>query len=278
MNIPVSVLILTLNEEVNLPGCFDSLTWCDDIVVLDSGSYDATQQIAQNRGARFVVRKFDNYASQRNFGLREISYKNSWVLMVDADERWPEEIAVEIDKAISFNNQDVTIYHFRRKDLFMGRWLRRSSGYPTWFGRLVRPNAVWVERDINEEYHTDGRIGHLREHFFHYPFNKGIAFWFERHNRYSSMEAKALVQEVQSAMSWKNLVSKEPTNRRKALKQLAFRMPCRPLLVFIYLYFFRFGFLDGRPGFIYARMRQMYETMIDLKVKELKRRDKGLPV
>ena len=273
MNVPVSILILTLNEEINLPGCFNSLKWCKDIVVLDSGSQDATQQIALANGARIVERAFDNYAAQRNFGLQEITYKNPWVLMVDADERWPEEIAKEIGHAVQ-NDKDITLYHFRRKDMFMGRWLRRSSGYPTWFGRLVKPKAVRVTREINEEYHTNGKVGYLSEHFFHYPFNKGIAFWFERHNRYSSMEAVTLVQEAKGKIPWQDLFFSTPILRRKALKKIAYRLPGRPWLVFIYLYFFRLGFFDGIPGFTYARMRKMYEIMIDLKIKELRYKTK----
>lgn len=133
-------------------------------------------------------------------------------------------------------------------------------------------------REINEEYHTDGEIGHLQEHLVHYAFNKGIAFWLERHNRYSTMEAETLVEEVQGNLRLGDLFSSDPTVRRKFLKQLAFRMPFRPFLVFCYLYFARMGFLDGRPGFTYCCLRAIYEYMIDLKVKELRRRKKGLPI
>lgn len=269
----ISILILTLNEEINLPGCLESVSWSDDVVVFDSFSSDRTVEIAEEQGARVFQRKFDNYAAQRNAALKEVDYQNPWVLMVDADERWDKEMAEEMESSLSDPaNASKSLYHFRRKDMFMGQWLRRSSAYPTWFGRLVQPDKVWVEREINEEYHTDGEMGYLEGHFIHYPFNKGIAYWFERHNRYSSMEAESLVQEVQGAFPWKSLLSSTPTLRRKALKNLAYRLPFRPWLVFFYLYVFRMGFLDGVPGFTYARMRKMYEGMIDLKVKELRRK------
>jgi glycosyltransferase involved in cell wall biosynthesis len=273
----ISVLILTLNEEINISDCIEVLQWCDDIVVLDSKSCDATRRIAKEKGARVYERTFDNYASQRNYGLKEIPYKHPWVLMVDADERWPERIAVEIVRELA-DKPDYSLFYFLRKDMFMGRWLKRSSGYPTWFGRLVRPDQVTVMRDINEEYHTKGKSGYMKEHFIHYPFNKGIAFWFERHNRYSSMESKALVREMQEKMRWQDLYSKTPTIRRKAFKQLFYRLPCRPFVAFLYLYVIRLGFMDGIPGYTYVRMRQMFEKMVDLKVKELRRREKGLPV
>jgi len=273
----ISVLILTLNEENNLPGCLESVSWSDDIVVFDSFSSDETVAIAKAAGARVFQRRFDDYASQRNAALTDVEYKHLWVLMVDADERWPKSMYDEMRRAMAYGN-DVSLYHFRRKDMLMGHWLKRSTGYPTWAGRLAKLGEVSVKRDINEEYWTSGKKGYLKSHFIHYPFNKGIAFWLERHNRYSSMEAEALVKEVQGSLRLRDLFSSVPTIRRRFLKQLAYRLPCRPLLVFCYLYFVRMGFLDGVPGLTYCRLRSMYEYMIDLKVKELRRREKDLPV
>jgi len=270
----VSVLILTLNEEANLPGCLESVAWSDDVVVFDSFSTDRTVEIAEAAGARVVRRRFDNYAAQRNAALTEVQYKHPWVLMLDGDERISAEARSEIERALT-NANGTTLYRVRRKDMFAGRWLKRSSGYPTWFGRLFRVGRVWVEREINEQYHTDGEVGYLENHLIHYPFNKGVAFWLQRHNRYSTMEARALVEETRGRFRIGGLVSSDPTVRRRAGKQLAYRLPCRPFLVFCYLYFFRRGFLDGRPGLTYCRLRAMYEYMIDLKVRELRRREKG---
>jgi len=275
--VSVSVLILTLNEEGNLPRCLESVSWSDDIVVFDSMSTDRTIEIAKAAGARVVQRRFDNYAAQRNAALIQVQYKYPWVLMVDADERWPREIYEEIRQTLG-NSNGVCVYHFLRKDMFMGRWLRRSTGYPTWAGRLVKIGKVTVERDINEEYQTDGEKGYLKSHFIHYPFNKGVDFWVERHNRYSAMEAAALVRETKTKWDMRGLFSADPARRRKSLKQLAYRLPFRPFLVFCYWYFFCFGFLDGIPGLTYCRLRRMYEYMIDLKVKELRRRMRDLPV
>jgi glycosyltransferase involved in cell wall biosynthesis len=274
----VSVLILTLNEESNLPGCLESVAWSDDIVVFDSYSSDRTVEITKAAGARVIQRKFDNYATQRNAALNEVEYKNPWILMIDADERVLQELETEIKQLLSSGDAETTLYRMRRKDFLFGRWLRYSSGYPTWFGKFFRAGNVTVVREINEEYHTKGKIGYLREHLIHYPFNKGIAFWFERHNRYSSMEAEALVKEVQGKLRFEDLFSSDPTIRRKFLKQVVFHLPCRPFVVFCYLYFVKLGFLDGMPGFTYCRLRAIYEYMIDFKVKELRRHNKGLPI
>jgi glycosyltransferase involved in cell wall biosynthesis len=274
----VSVLILTLNEEVNLGECIDSCAACDDIVVFDSMSEDRTLEIARQKGARVVQRRFDNYAAQRNAALTTVDYKHPWVLMVDADERLNDDLGAEISDRVAAAGDAVAIFRIRRKDFFLGRWLKRSSGYPTWFGRLIRRGAARVEREVNEEYVTDGLIEHLDGHLYHYPFNRGIAYWFERHNRYSTLEAIAKADVRKTPMSIQSLLSRDPIERRRALKQLAYRLPLRPTIVFCYLYFVRGGFLDGRAGFYFSRMRAAYELLIDLKVVEARRREQKLRV
>src|SRR4051812_46838368 len=153
----ISVVILTLDEEVNLRACLESVRWSDDVVVLDSGSTDATVQIARELGARVEQRPFDDYARQRSHALG-LEYRNEWLLMLDADERVPAELADEMLVAVGAVPAEVTLMRMRRKDHLFGRWIRGSSGYPTWFGRLMRRGRVRVERAINEEYLTDGRV------------------------------------------------------------------------------------------------------------------------
>ncbi len=129
-----------------------------------------------------------------------------------------------------------------------------------------------MERSINEEYVTDGEIGYLQEHLYHYPFNKGFSAWIEKHNRYSTMEAELLVQNSVNKPSVKELGSKDPALRRRAIKSFVYHLPGRPFLMFIALYFFRGGILDGKAGFTFCTLRAIYEYMINLKVKELRRR------
>lgn len=169
MTIPFSILILTLNEEENLHRCLSVLDQCDDVVVLDSFSTDNTSIIAQKHQVRFYQREFDNYARQRNYGLSDISYKHKWLLMVDADEIVPTELIQEIVKVIEDKQASKNLYCMRRKDHFLGKWIKRSSGYPTWFGRLMKIGCVRVEREINEEYVTEGGVGYLENHLLHFP-------------------------------------------------------------------------------------------------------------
>lgn len=264
-----SVLILTYNEEENISRCINSLSWSDDIVVLDSLSSDSTQRLASSfSNVRVFERPFDGYASQRNYGLKSIEYKHEWLLMVDADEVVEEQLAQEIR---SIQSQNYSIYRMRRKDFFYGKWLKRSSGYPTWFGRLLRIEDVQIEREINEEYVTNGKVGHLNNHLLHYPFSKGIEWWFSRHNRYSSMEAELVVSDRGTEFDIRKLFSSDPVSRRKHQKALLYSLPLRPLIVFFYLYIIKLGVLDGINGFKFSAMRMCYEFMIDLKVKELQR-------
>lgn len=274
----VSVLILTFNEEINLAGCIDSSALSDDIVVFDSMSADRTQEIARAKGARVVEREFDNYAAQRNAALTTVVFKHPWVLMVDADERVPADLKAEILAFVADPPVDATLCFMRRRDYLYGRWIRRSSGYPTWFGRLVKVGHCWVERVVNEEYHTSGKSVRLRGHLDHYPFNKGFSEWVAKHNRYSGSEAALKVSQRRHRFQWHKLLTNDPQQRRTAVKSLIHLFPGRPLLMFALLYIVRGGFLEGRAGLTFSLLRAWYEFTIDCKVRELRRRERGLPV
>lgn len=279
MAIPVSVIVLTFNEQANIGRCLDSVAWCDDVVVLDSHSTDATREIAAAKGARVEVRVFDNYANQRNHALKAISYKHPWVLMLDADEVVPDELRQELQSVLACDTADVTLYRLRRKDYFMGTWLKHSTNYASlWFGRVMRLGRVWVERTINEEYHTDGATRDLRSALVHYPFNNGLNAWVDKHNRYSSMEAGLIVSGGGRAWRWGELFAGDPVIRRKALKALVYSLPGRPLLMFFGRYLVAGGILDGRAGLMFCLLKTWYEYLIDCKVRELRRRAQGLPV
>jgi glycosyltransferase involved in cell wall biosynthesis len=264
----ISVVILTYNEEAALPGCLDSVRWCDDVVVFDSHSTDRTRAIASESGARVALRQFDDFASQRNAALAE-PFKHPWVLMLDADERVPSDLAREMTEAVVAAADDVGAFRMRRKDMWGTKWLRRSTGYPTWFARLVRVGQVKVSRPVNESYDVQGRCGVLESHLLHYPFLKGLSWWVARHNQYSSSEAAIVLAERRDPVPISSLFDRDPVIRRRTLKLLSHRVPARPLMVFAYLFVLRGGFLDGIPGLRYSLLRSWYEMMIDLKIAEV---------
>jgi len=277
----VSVLILTLNEELNIEACLDSLTWCDDIVVLDSLSNDRTRAIAEERGARIVTRAFDNWSAHQNWAVSSIGFRHPWVLYLDADERCEEALRDEALRVAQPTAPEAA-FRIRRKDFFMGRWLKHAQLYPTWLVRLFRPDRIRYERLVNPVARVDGPIGQLQAHIIHYPFSHGVSHWIERHNRYSDMEAieaaKVRFGGDSAAPHASSLWSKDPNERRRALKDVFFRMPARPLVKFVYYYAWRRGFLDGKAGLTYATLQAMYEYMIACKGAEIERRRRGLPV
>ena len=271
----ISVLILTLNEEDNLPACLASVQWSDDIVILDSFSTDRTVEIARAAGARVIQRKFDNERDHRAAAL-QVPFKHDWVYNPDADEITPPELRAEMLEVAKDTARTEVAYRVRFKNMFMGRWLKHSSLYPTWVMRLFRPDKISFERSINLRAVAHGPEGRLEHHFEHYSFNKGMSAWFDKHNRYSLQEAhESLKSLAADRWQWRVLLSRDPAARRRALKELSFRLPCRPSLRFIYMYVWCLGFLDGWAGFTYCRLLTIYEYMIVLKMREIRRLQQG---
>lgn len=275
--VDVSALILTLNEEINIAECLDSLAWCDDVIVLDSGSTDRTRSAAAAKGARVVTREFDNWASHQNWAVSHIGFRHPWVLYLDADERCPPDLRDEVLQRATAGASE-SAFRLRRKDFFMGRWLKHAQLYPTWLVRLFRPQRIRYERLVNPVAVVDGPVGELRGHILHYPFSHGVSHWIARHNRYSDLEALEAAKAREGSPPIAPLFSRDPSVRRRALKELFFRLPGRPLLKFTYYYGWRRGFLDGRPGLTYATLQAIYEYLIVCKGIELERRRRGLPV
>lgn len=266
--IPISVLILTKNEELDLPGCLDSVAWSDDIHVLDSYSTDGTVPVIEASQAHLHQRVFDGYASQRNYGLHEISYRHQWLLVVDADERIPQALAHEMHQAVTEATADVAAFRMRRRDFLHGRWLKHVQASP-WFIRLVQPFKVHYEREINEVLIAEGAITNLKEPFDHYPFSKGIAHWIDKHNQYSTMEARELLCKRHLRPSLRHaLTTRDFNQRRYHQKAVFYCLPFRPQLRFLFLYLLRLGILDGKPGLLYARLQATYEYFIVLKSQE----------
>ena len=271
----VSILVLTRNEEINIRACLESLSWSDDIVVLDSFSSDGTVAIARSYGARVVQRGFDNWSEHQNWAVTNIPFRFPWVLYLDADERCMPELRDEVLERATADAPE-SAFRMRRKDFYMGRWLKRAQLYPTWLIRLFRPDKIRYERLVNPVANVDGVVGKLTGHILHYPFSHGVSHWIARHNKYSDLEALEMLKvRREGSGSWAGVLSADPNKRRRTLKELSFRLPARPWIKFCYYYFVRRGFLDGSAGLAYSRLQAMYEFMIDCKYRELVRREQA---
>jgi glycosyltransferase involved in cell wall biosynthesis len=266
----VSVFVQTLNEEVNLIRCLDSIKdMTDDIVVLDSLSSDNTVDIARLYGARVFQRPYDGRANNQNWAVTNIAFKYSWVWYVDADEVTPCELKDEILAICSDPTRKEVLFRVRFKNMLFGKWLKYSSMYPTWVARLWKPKHIRWERAANPVAIVDGPEGKLKGHFLHFSFNKGFFAWFEKHNKYSSIEAEETLKELRlRTLKFRELIDKNPAIRRQALKKLSFLMPARSICKFFFMYFLKLGFLDGRSGLTYCMLQAIYEYMICLKVRE----------
>lgn len=275
---PVSVVILTKNEEFNIEACLDCLKFSDDVVVYDSYSDDSTVELAEKYdNVRVVQRKFDNWSTHQNWGVENIEFRHPWVLYVDADERVPEDLADEI-QSLCDPDSGYSAFRLRRKDMFMGRWLKRAQLYPTWIVRVFRPEKISYERLVNPIAVVDGRTGDLEGHLMHYPFSKGIVDWIDRHNKYSNWEAEELLKvRAGKRTPLKNLFG-DATERRACLKDIFFRLPLRPQIKWLYYMCWRMAWLDGHAGWSYARLTYLYEYMISMKVKEIKLKRAGKSV
>jgi glycosyltransferase involved in cell wall biosynthesis len=273
----ISVLILTYNEEINLPMCLESLRWSDDIVVFDSFSTDRTVEIANAAGCRVIQRKFDNWSSHQNWAVQNIKFKHAWVYYSDADEVVTPELAAELKTLASAFSRDEVAYRLRFKNMFLGKWIKHSSIYPTWVMRFFRPQCVRWERVVNPVAVINGREGHLQNHFLHHSFRKGFYEWFRKHNSYSTGEALEAIRILSNnrGQDWAGIFSSDRVRRRAALKELSFRLPLRSSLIFLYLMFIRRGVFDGPAGWKYCRMRAYYEFMISAKITELHRMNRG---
>jgi len=273
----VSILILTLNEEANFPECLQSVKWSDDIVVLDSFSSDRTVKIAENMGARVVQRRFDNWSAHQNWALAEIPFKHPWVFYLDADERMTEELKDELVSIAADSTRGDVAYYCGRRNMFMGRWIGHAMP-PGMIMRMFQPRHVRFERLVNPVPVIDGSHGYLRGMLVHYNFSKGISEWIDKHNRYSQLEAlEGMKLLLQPPETQPGLFSTDRALRRRALKNLSFRLPWRPFLKFLYLYIWQRGCMDGRAGFTYCVLQSFYEYLIVLKMRELERREQGLP-
>jgi len=274
---PVSILILTLNEETNIGACLDALAGFDDIVVFDSLSKDRTKDIALAKGARVVERPFDNWAAHQNWAMNNIAFKHPWVFYLDADERMTPELREEILAIARDQGRKEVAYYCGRKNFFLGKWIRHAMP-PGMIMRFFKPGTIRFERLVNPVPVIDGSHGYLRHYFEHYNFSKGITEWFDKHNKYSLFEAMEGMKLREKPVGLGALFSRDRFERRRALKELSFRMPLRPLVKFLWMYVLKLGFLDGRAGYTYCKLQAMYEYMIVVKMRELARKERGLPV
>ena len=268
ISLQVSTVILTRNEEQDLPVLLQSLDWCKDIHVVDDRSSDSTLAVARASGAHCYSQPFHSFGTQRNWALEHCDIQNSWVLFLDADEVSTPSFVAAVAKSLEEAPSETAGFYCCWKLILDGIWLRRCDGFPKWQLRLVRRGrATFTDAGHGQkEGNIEGRLDYISEPYLHYAFSKGWTAWFDRHNRYSSQEARS---RIQTRVSLRDIISSNPSTRNKALKPLVSRLPGWPGLRFLCDYVFRLGFTEGRAGLVYCLNMAIYEYLIRLKMREM---------
>jgi glycosyltransferase involved in cell wall biosynthesis len=270
--LPISVVILAFNEELNIRDCIASCAWCDDVHVLDSGSSDRTCDIARAMGATVHHHTFTSFGDQRNWAIDHIPCKHPWHFHLDADERFTPELLVEMLDLLGpdGSGSDCACYQCPSKMILMGKWIKWSGGYPSYQVRLFRfGQCRYVDFGHGQREDTTGKIGVLRVPYIHYNFSKGLLEWFYKHNDYSSREGdEAMLIRAGGRPPLAQLWSGDQVAKRRAWKNMSYFMHGRAMWRFLYNYLFRLGILDGVAGFRYCAMISSYEYWTELKIKE----------
>jgi glycosyltransferase involved in cell wall biosynthesis len=256
-NVPVSVIVPVKNEADNLARCLPALAWADEIFVVDSQSSDRTTRAADQFGATVIQFYFNGtYPKKKNWSLENLPFRNEWVLIVDADEIVGPDLAAEIAERVT--DPAVDGYYLNSQYYFLGRRIRHCGYASCWNLRLFKHRLGRYEKlpdctggrtgdnEAHEHVELEGRV---------YPT---IAAWVEKHNRYAIWEA-SMAERILNEPIPPTIGSVQRVKRR--LKKIAWRLPLRPLVRFIYAYFLKLGFLDGKPGLYFCGLLAIYDFL-----------------
>jgi glycosyltransferase involved in cell wall biosynthesis len=278
----VTVIVLTFNENRNLPACLASVApWARRVVVVDSGSTDGTVDIAKGFGADVIVHPFETHSRQWMFALQSTGVSTDWVLALDADQRVSSELRDSITAFVASGAAAGTVgAYVRRRQIFRGRWIRHGGYYGKHLLKLFRPGAVMVDPSdlVDHHFRAAGPTTRLRGDLIEDNLNEAdISVWIAKHNRYAALQAMEEVSRARRrapapVAAWPCAT---PDARTDRLKDIWRRLPLfvRPFVYFTYRYVLRLGFLDGKEGFIFHFLHAYwYRLLVDIKIDELRRR------
>ena len=287
MKLPISVIILTYNEELNIGNCLKSVAdWANEIIIVDSFSADKTLEIAKKHTNKIAQRTFVNQAEQFNWALDNLEIKNEWILRLDADEYLTEELKSEISEIFNIRTSDVLNvpkldingFYIKRQVYFMGRWIRHGGYYPAWFLRLFRKGKARSEESKMDEHLVllEGKAERLKNDFID-DNKKNLSWFIQKHNNYASREADGILRTsdvLNIGTSNVQKLSGQVAKKRWLKDNFYYRLPlfCRAYLYFCYRYFIRLGFLDGKEGLIFHFLQGFwYRFLVDAKIYESKK-------
>jgi glycosyltransferase involved in cell wall biosynthesis len=263
-SVPVSVVVLTLDEEPNVRRCLDSVAWADQVVVVDAGSADGTVKLARQAGAQVVEQPWLGFSAQREYALRLPILRHDWVYFVDADEWVSPQLAAEI--AARLEDSGCAAFAHRVRVVFMGTWIRHCGWYTGfWVVRLIdRRHARWDQNTVNERVCVSGRIRRL-SHDLVDEDRKGLAAWLHKHVRYAQLEADRRARTAPLPLRIRAIRRREDSRplARAVVKDLVYPyVPAKSAALFLYMYVARLGFLDGVAGLRFCLLHAWYEVAV----------------
>lgn len=270
---PVAAVVLTYNEERNLGDCLASLAgWVEQLFVVDSGSTDATVAIAREAGATVLEHPFEHYGAQRNWAIEHLPVTAPWTLHIDADERVTPELRRAITVALAGDVGETSGFLVSRRTMFMGRWIRHGGHYPAWHLRLMRTGSGRCEdRLYDQHFYVAGAVRKLQGDLID-TLTPDVATFTARHLRWAALEAAE--QESPPDASGRirgRLATDNAIERRRWLRERYARLPLfvRPTAYFLYRYFVRLGFLDGRAGLAFHVLQGFwFRFLVDALILE----------
>ena len=266
----IDVMIITQNEEKNLPFCLRALDgWIRRIFVIDSGSTDRTREIAESHGAEFIHHDWEGYSRQKNWGLENLPFESEWILILDADEVVTPQLRdriVEIVKSPADECPEVG-FHLNRIFYFLGHPIRHCGYFPSWNLRLFRKGrARYEDRSVHEHMMVDGPVGYIAEPMIH-DDRRDIEHSVAKHNRYAMLEAMEIertpLSQAPDSAGLRSELFGGILQRRRWFKQRLYRLlPLPWVFRFLYMYVWKRGFLDGSAGLQFSLFISAYEFLI----------------
>jgi exosortase/archaeosortase family protein len=279
LNTQFSFVILTYNEETHLPRLLQSISSLNaPVFILDSGSADKTVEIAEQFGATVLSHSFENHPKQWDFALKNFNIQTAWVIGLDADHTVTPELRKHLEDFRDEDYPNVNGIYFNRKNFFKGKWIKHGGYYPFYQLKMIRYGIGYsdLSENMDHRFVAPGatiiwKDGYLIEENLK---ENNIAFWINKHNRYSDLVAHEEVERMQQLRS--QTVSPvffgRPNEHRAWLKQFWWKLPkyVRPLLYFIYRMFFKLGILDGETGIIFHFLQGFwFRLVVDIKINEI---------
>ena len=279
VKLPVSVIVATRNEEKNLPRCLEGLCVMGEVYVIDSGSTDSTPEIARSYGAKLVHFHYQGgWPKKRQWAMDTLPLEYDWILLIDADEVMTSELANEIRVAVA--DKDINGYYISLRMYFLGRVLHHGDasfeklslfrrGKGRFECRLKDQDASMADMEIHEHIVVEGATKNLSNPLIHHNV-ESLSRYIQKHDEYSNWEARVLLEGAQGDSELPPALFGTQAQRRRWLKKRLYNLPGSPVLLFLYRYIFRAGFLDGVPGLIYCGFQAVQMFHSKAKIFELK--------